>query len=326
MDSALVSIIVPVYNTAEYVEECIQSILSQTYENIELILVNDGSTDGSGEICKKYEILPNVQYIEKENTGVVEARKRGVEEAHGEWIMFVDSDDLLIKDGVQQLVSLSSNVDIVVGRNNRNTSLMKAPDYYDWQEYLYGLYNTSIPGSPFAKLFRRELINSCSLAFEYKIARGEDVLMNLAIGKTNRKMVPICKNIIYFYRERLDSTTHSFTYKFDYCYDLCKIADSFVEGVIPVDEVLKGGISRRMYYYKKVLADNDYHSDKNHPFVREIVRRMNEAKILKLSDRIILMVSGRKAMKTCLFLSKIIRRIDDSFRILNRYQADNSKK
>ena len=54
-----VSIIVPVYNTAEYVEECIQSILSQTYENIELILVNDGSTDGSGEICKKYEHLPN---------------------------------------------------------------------------------------------------------------------------------------------------------------------------------------------------------------------------------------------------------------------------
>ena len=80
--------------------------------------------------------------------------------------------------------------------------------------------------------------------------------------------------------------------------------------------MLKGSISRRMYYYKKVLAENDYHSDKNHPFVREIVKRMNEAKILKLSDRIILMVSGRKAMIICLFLAKIIRRIENPSRIL----------
>ena len=316
METALVSIIVPVYNTAEYVEECIQSVLSQSYKNIELILVNDGSTDGSGKICKKYEDLPNVLYIEKENAGVVEARKLGVEKARGEWIMFVDSDDLLTKDGVLLLVSLSTDVDIVIGMNNRNTSLMMAPNYYEWQDYLYGLYNTSIPGSPFAKLFRRELINSCSMAFEYKLARGEDVLMNLAIGKTNRKMVPICKNIIYLYRERFNSATHSFTYEFDYCYNLCKIADSFVEGVIPIDEVLKGSISRRMYYYKKVVAENDYHSDKNHPFVREITKRMNEAKILKLSDRIILMVSGRKAMIICLFLAKIIRRIENPSRIL----------
>lgn len=78
MEKPLVSVIVPVYNTAEYVEECIQSILSQSYNNIELILVNDGSTDGSGEVCKKYEHLPNVLYIEQGNFGVVVARKRGV--------------------------------------------------------------------------------------------------------------------------------------------------------------------------------------------------------------------------------------------------------
>ena len=100
MDNALVSIIVPVYNTAEYVEECIQSILSQSYKNIELILVNDGSTDGSDVVCKKYENLPNVIYIEQENLGTTAARKRGVEESHGEWIMFVDSDDYLLEDSI----------------------------------------------------------------------------------------------------------------------------------------------------------------------------------------------------------------------------------
>jgi glycosyltransferase involved in cell wall biosynthesis len=120
MDSALVSIIVPIYNTEEYVEECIQSILSQSYKNIELILVNDGSTDGSGEICKKYEHLPLVRYIEIENAGVVVARKRGVEDARGEWIMFVDSDDYLLKDCVLELLSISEGVDIVIGCHTRS--------------------------------------------------------------------------------------------------------------------------------------------------------------------------------------------------------------
>ena len=83
MNQELVSIIVPVYNTADYVEECIQSILSQSYKNIELILVNDGSTDGSSEICKKYEDLSIVSYIEQDNGGATAARKRGVDEGCG---------------------------------------------------------------------------------------------------------------------------------------------------------------------------------------------------------------------------------------------------
>ena len=153
METALVSIIVPVYNTAEYVEECIQSILSQSYKNIELILVNDGSTDGSGDVCKKYVHLPNVHYIEQENCGATTARKRGVDMATGEWITFVDSDDILLVDGVQQLLQLSSGVDIVIGRFEGNTSLLKAPDYFEWDEYLYRLYIKSIFCAPWAKLF-----------------------------------------------------------------------------------------------------------------------------------------------------------------------------
>ena len=151
----LISIIVPVYNTAEYVEECIQSILSQSYKNIELILVNDGSTDGSGEICKRYGNLPNVQYIEKENAGVVDARKRGVESANGEWIMFVDSDDYLLKDGIRELLSVADGVDIVIGPGSNSTSLNKAPDYFGSKEYLRRLYNKEINATPWAKLFRK---------------------------------------------------------------------------------------------------------------------------------------------------------------------------
>ena len=106
MINALVSIIVPIYNTAEYVEECILSILSQPYGNIELLLVNDGSTDGSSEICRKYSDLPNVTYVEQENSGTTAARKKGVDSAKGEWILFVDSDDYLLKDSISNMVAL----------------------------------------------------------------------------------------------------------------------------------------------------------------------------------------------------------------------------
>ena len=312
MEKPLVSVIVPVYNTAEYVEECIQSILSQTYENIELILVNDGSTDGSSIVCKKYEHFPNVLYIEQSNSGVVVARKRGVEKARGEWIMFVDSDDLLLEDGIQQLMLLSSNAEIVLGRHieNGTVSLLRTPDYLEWDEYLYGLFAKTIPRGPWAKLFKRELIKKSTLAFEYKLRRLEDELMNLAIAKVNRKRVPICKKNIYYYRMRESSAIHTFKLTFDYCEDLCSIAKSLLIGSIPTDKMLKGEIIDRMYYYKKVLADNDFQGDRHHPFVKGIVNRMNKAKVLRLSDRLILSVSSRRAMKICFFIRKIIIRIE----------------
>ena len=316
----VVSIIVPVYNTAEYVEECIQSILSQSYKNIELILVNDGSTDGSDIICKKYEHLPNVQYIEQENFGLTVVRKRGVEAANGKWIMFVDSDDLLLNDGILQLVQQSSDVDIVVGRHERNTSLLKSPDYLEWDEYLYGLYIKNVPRVTWAKLFKRELIIKCALAFEYKLRRSQDVLTNLAIANVNRKKVKIFKNAIYYHRIRESSTVHTFKFTFDYCENLCLIADSLVRESIPADKVLKGGIISRMYYYRRILAENNFQGNKHHPFVRGIVNRMNEARVLRLSDRMILYVSSKNAIRLCMFLSKFlskfVRRIEHPSLIL----------
>lgn len=327
MDNALVSIIVPVYNTAEYVEECIQSILSQSYNNIELILVNDGSTDGSDIVCKKYEHLPNVLYIEQGNFGVVVARKRGVDEAHGEWIMFVDSDDILLEDGAQQLMLLSSGVDIVIGRHEGNTSLLQAPDYFEWDEYLYKLFIHNTPWGPYAKLFRMELFLNCPLAFEHKFQRDEDMLMNLALAKYNRKKIPICKKSIYYYRKRVNSTVHTFRFTFDYCENLCSIAESLVRESLPADKFLEGGIDHRIHYYRKVLADKDFKGDRNHPFVKGIIDRMNQAKVLRLSDRMILYVSNRNAVKLCMFLSKFIRRIENPSLFLNDiYRLITSKR
>ena len=92
----LVSVIVPVYNVEKYLKKCVDSILSQSYQNIEVILINDGSLDGSGEICEAYaQKDERIKYITQNNSGLGKTRNRGVEEASGKYLLFVDSDDYI---------------------------------------------------------------------------------------------------------------------------------------------------------------------------------------------------------------------------------------
>ena len=114
-----VSIVVPVYNVEQYLDECLQSILMQTYDNYEVIIVNDGSTDNSLNICYKYkEQSDKIKIYTKNNGGLSSARNYGIERSDGEYIIFIDSDDFWIKDNVlENLVSiaLSTNAEIVRG-------------------------------------------------------------------------------------------------------------------------------------------------------------------------------------------------------------------
>ena len=107
-DHPLVSIIVPIYNVEKYLDQCIVSLINQTYQNIEILLLNDGSTDNSPKICNKYKNKDNrIIYISQANKGLSATRNNGIKIAKGEFILFVDSDDYVSKDIVAHLLSLA---------------------------------------------------------------------------------------------------------------------------------------------------------------------------------------------------------------------------
>lgn len=118
-EQSLISVIVPVYNVEKYLRPCVESILEQTYKNIEVILVNDGSTDKSKAICLELaEKDKRISYYEKANSGLSDTRNVGLEKAKGEYIAFVDSDDLLAPNAVRTLYELCRKYDtgIAVGK------------------------------------------------------------------------------------------------------------------------------------------------------------------------------------------------------------------
>ena len=116
LNNILISIIVPVYNVEQYLAQCIESILKQTYKYLQIILVDDGSTDGSGSICDKYkEIDERIIVIHQQNKGLVGARKAGLYMATGQYIGFVDGDDYINKEMYQSLLdyAITETADVV---------------------------------------------------------------------------------------------------------------------------------------------------------------------------------------------------------------------
>lgn len=190
----MVSIIVPVYNAEKYLRKCIESIRSQTLENIQIILVDDGSVDLSGEICDEYaKSDERIGVIHKPNRGLVSARKSGLQLAKGDYIGFVDSDDWIEKDMFSDLyqLALGTGADIVAegfmedisGECREKRNQIKEGNYRKEEEraFLYqnmlnceDYFCMGIQPYLWNKLIRRELAESCMTAVEDSIRVGED--------------------------------------------------------------------------------------------------------------------------------------------------------
>lgn len=219
MEQVRVSLIVPIYNMEQYLEQCIISLLDQTYKNIEIILVNDGSTDSSPSICKKYsEKDSRVLYIDQENQGVSVARNKGLDCATGQWVSFVDSDDWAAPDMISALLEKSEGSDMVVGNfyiaqgdkliyssffNSSITDEQKKSPLYLIGNALgsvrYGAVKYCNIGVPWAKMYRRNFLVENKLEFPVGIRRMQDMIFNIDVF-SNGPRIAFLDFPVYYYR------------------------------------------------------------------------------------------------------------------------------
>lgn len=204
----LISVIIPVYNTEKYLEECVQSILNQTYDNIEIILVDDGSIDKSSEICDSYaNNYENVRVMHNNNQGPAASRKCGVESAYGSLIMFVDSDDWIEDNTLDVLVRemKASGADVVVcnyvdiydnGKRVAHQSFQEnVIDCNSFAECVHEIHGTRyLNTGPVTKLYKRELFHDVD--FREHITIGEDYTMLLQVLR-NASKVRILRIALY---------------------------------------------------------------------------------------------------------------------------------
>ena len=170
MKNPLISIIVPIYRVEKYISKCLDSILSQTYKNLEIILVNDGSDDDSISIAKYYAKKDNrIVIIEEDNKGLSCARNNGINSSNGEYITFVDSDDYIEKDYIEKLYNgiKKYKVDIAIGGHNTIYSNGKIKEKYSNNEYVIDskealeklLYVDDIDSFAWSKLYKKSLFD-----------------------------------------------------------------------------------------------------------------------------------------------------------------------
>ena len=225
-ESIAVSIIVPVYNAERDLEKCLDSVVNQTLQNIEIILVDDGSTDGSTAICKKYaEKDGRVIYFRKENEGLAAARQDGMEMAQGEYIGFVDSDDWLELNMYERMYSVAKqeDADIVFCNaffdENVRDKIHLDPGIYDRQRIeseilprtLAGLsekgWNSVIRWSNCLRLYKRRLVTENEIAFDRRFRRSQDLQLTFETTLCAQKYV--CLNNEYLYHNRTNNNETS---------------------------------------------------------------------------------------------------------------------
>ena len=287
----LVSIIVPIYNVEKYLEKCIISLINQTYKNIEIILVNDGSPDNSLNICKKYQSTDErIVVLDKTNGGLSDARNYGIERAKGKYITCVDSDDYVLNDYVEFMYNnlKKDNADIsickhiVLFENNTQISTATHKKYIlnPKQTLEMLLYDEDMDVSAVAKLYKKELFNGIKYpkgqlfedaATTYKLIDKADKITFESEGK-------------YFYIIRQDSITNR---KFDERKaELIKSTKQMTEYIRNKYPELEQGCNRReMYSYLSTLMQMTKEKDikKHSKLKNEIMNyiKLNRKKVLK---------------------------------------------
>lgn len=222
MEKALISIIVPVYNAGCYLQRCIDSLLNQTYPNIEIILIDDGSTDNSARICDVISQKDSrIKIVHQENQGVSAARNKGLDIATGSYIGFVDADDTVQPEMYSELYKMliENNVDLsicnqslVIGSKTVVDSILEDVSYFNKDDAIEQvLLGKTFRGGPCNKLFKADLCKN--LKFDIDISIGEDLLFFIKYLLKCEKIIFIPQSYYNYFIHEGSAWTSSFTEK-----------------------------------------------------------------------------------------------------------------
>lgn len=301
MKNDLISVIVPVFNVEKYLCECLDSIINQSYKNIEIILVDDGSTDDSGKICERYRHKDNrITVLHKSNEGLSSARNKGLEKARGEYIQFIDSDDYIDTDTIEIMhdIVCKYNADVVSYSHYILNEGRKVCDYtgkiklIDKMEAIKEIMlDDTIRNYAWEKLWKRKLFDEIRFPFGKKF---EDLLTTpLLLEKTEKIVVYDIPK--YYYRQRNDSIMgkQSNELRLEYIDAVCKMNTYLKEkypeiekylnynivnmtlntyndiAIFGMYELLKKDTVKQIYDMSKIILEDD----KNDQFIKRQAKK-----------------------------------------------------
>lgn len=215
MNKQTVSVIVPIYNAEKTLTRCLQSILNQTYKQLEIILVDDGSIDSTYKICQSFaQKDQRITVVQQANRGPAAARNHGLTLATGSFIQFVDADDFMEENMTERLLSLLKQADLAICSYRVDSTVVKAHKEGTFTrkqviEQFGRLYKQSIIQSPCNKLYKSSLIHDQDLNFIEEYSFGEDLRFNLHYV-SHCEHIAITKETLYTYKKRKQSLTTSY--------------------------------------------------------------------------------------------------------------------
>lgn len=224
MENPKVSVIIPVYKVEKYLDRCIESVVRQTYKNLEIILVDDGSPDNCPQMCDEWAKKDNrIKIIHKKNGGQADARNQGMKISTGEYICFVDSDDYIDRAEIEKGIknALKNNSDVVIFSFNIDNGNSITPIHFNLEKKYFNnetikekllsvFYTNKDQGlfGPCNKLYKSEFLKNNNLHFEINDIRCEDYWFNFRVFHY-ADVVTFFDECLYFYFQNLESTMHN---------------------------------------------------------------------------------------------------------------------
>ena len=292
MENKKISVIVPIYNVEKYLNRCVDSIINQTYKNLEIILVDDGSPDNCGKICDEYAKKDNrIKVVHKENGGVSSARNVGLNIATGDYIGFVDGDDWIDLYMYEKLLynSIKYNSDItccnaITYLNNKfiPSDYDKNVKVFSVEEFIKKLMLGDCQRSVWSMLYSKKIIKDTF--FNENICFSEDYLFNYEVGIKSKKIVNIGQDLYYYF---VRNTSMTNDYKYCNCRDRVRVAEIVFESQKYnkefLDYALKSVTGEIYWSFNRIIVNNDIENFWNmHSIMSKYKKYIFKCKLMSL--------------------------------------------